>query len=241
MVGRATCTVREQSRLPKCIGGGSRTSKGRYDPADISALLPNAGWLSCPVRPHQREVCSLAGRVMSPSGSTPIRPITGWPSLAPSSFTRCPVRSSYDSPCCRWDSRATGLPRSAGGTTRWFRSRLFAGGAPSAPEEFGASGPDHLPFWPKPNSAAALRRARLSPHCSSTFGLSLVTTFTDASPGLTLPPNPSPRPPWCWQSPCRLTLSRPPRWGEDTLSRELRTPPLPATHVPIGYSGQNRW
>jgi hypothetical protein len=29
--------------------------------------------------------------------------------------------------------------------------------------------------------------------------------------------------------------------SEDTLSRELRTPPLPETHVPIGYSGQNRW
>jgi hypothetical protein len=64
---RATCTVREQSRLPKCLGGGSRTSKDRYDPADISALLPNAGWLSSPVRPHQREVCPLAGGVISRS------------------------------------------------------------------------------------------------------------------------------------------------------------------------------
>src|SRR5436190_16257168 len=63
-------------------------------------LLPNAGWLSSHVRPHQREVCPLAGGVMSPHGSTPIQPITGRPSLAPSSFTRCPVRSSYDFPCC---------------------------------------------------------------------------------------------------------------------------------------------
>src|SRR5262245_2284708 len=39
----ATCTVREPSRLPMCFGGGSRTSKDRYGPADISALLPNAG------------------------------------------------------------------------------------------------------------------------------------------------------------------------------------------------------
>jgi hypothetical protein len=31
----ATCTVREQSRLPKCLGGGSRTSKDHYGPADI--------------------------------------------------------------------------------------------------------------------------------------------------------------------------------------------------------------
>jgi len=64
---RATCTVREQSRLPKGLGGGSCTRKDRYSPADMSALLPNAGWLSSPVRPHQREVCPLAGGVMSRS------------------------------------------------------------------------------------------------------------------------------------------------------------------------------
>jgi hypothetical protein len=29
--------------------------------------------------------------------------------------------------------------------------------------------------------------------------------------------------------------------GEDTLPRELRTPPLPAAHVPVGYSRQNGW
>jgi hypothetical protein len=62
----ATCTVRGQSQLPKCFGGGSHTSKDRYGPADISALLPNAGWLSSPVRPHQGEVCSLSGGVMLP-------------------------------------------------------------------------------------------------------------------------------------------------------------------------------
>ena len=39
----ATCTVRRQSQLPICFGGSSRTSKNHYGPADISALLPNAG------------------------------------------------------------------------------------------------------------------------------------------------------------------------------------------------------
>ena len=43
-----------------CLGGGSRTSKDRYGPADISALLPNAGWLSSHVRSHQREVGTLS-------------------------------------------------------------------------------------------------------------------------------------------------------------------------------------
>src|SRR5262249_37106697 len=32
--------------------------------------------------------------------ATPIRPLTGRPSLVPCSSTRCPCRSSYDSPCC---------------------------------------------------------------------------------------------------------------------------------------------
>src|SRR5437867_12239248 len=36
----------------------------------------------------------------------------------------------------------TGLPRSAA-VTVWVRSRLSAGGASAAPEEFGTSGPDH--------------------------------------------------------------------------------------------------
>src|SRR5947209_2525710 len=58
------CTLREPSRLPKGLGGGSCTSKDRYGPADISALLPNAGWRSSHVRPHQREVGPLSGGVM---------------------------------------------------------------------------------------------------------------------------------------------------------------------------------
>jgi hypothetical protein len=41
----------------------------------------------------------------------------------------------------------TGLPRSAG-VTVWGRSRLSAGGASTAPGEFGAPGPDHVPFGP---------------------------------------------------------------------------------------------
>lgn len=46
------------------------------------------------------------------------------------------------------ERRGTGLPRSAGGTHGWLRSRLSAGGTPSAPGEFGAPGPDHVPFGP---------------------------------------------------------------------------------------------
>ena len=110
MVGRPTCTLREQCQLPKCLGGGSRTGKDRYGPADIAALLPNAGWLSPHVRPHQREVCSLAGGVMSPHGSTPGRPITGRPSLAPSSFTRRLISSPCETPSLTGRRRAYHVP-----------------------------------------------------------------------------------------------------------------------------------
>jgi len=74
-----------------------------------------------------------------------LHPLTGQRSL----------RFVFPVGCSR--GQTTGLPRSAGGTNRWFRSRLFAGGAPSASEEFGASDPDHLPFWPKPHSEATVR------------------------------------------------------------------------------------
>jgi hypothetical protein len=60
--------------------------------ADISALLPQVGLPTFHVRQHQREVSrlSLRGDV-----TTPIRPITDRPSLAPSSFTRRPIGSPY--------------------------------------------------------------------------------------------------------------------------------------------------
>src|SRR5262245_22765800 len=61
--------------------------------ADISALLPESDDRGSLVTEDQREVCSLSGRVMLPSGSTPIRPITGRPSLTPPSFTRSPIGS----------------------------------------------------------------------------------------------------------------------------------------------------
>ena len=202
-----TCTVREPSQLPMCLGGGSRTSKDRYGPADVAALLPNAGWLSSHVRPHQREVCPLSGGVLSPAGSTPLRPITGRHSRAPPSFTRSPMGSPYGSLSLAGGLRAYHVPQLE--RPGWLRPRLCAGGSASAPGEFGAPGPDHMPFGPEPDSSAAPRRARLTPFCSSTVGSSFVTTLGGATPGLALPPHPGPRPPWCWQSPCRLTLSRP--------------------------------
>jgi hypothetical protein len=51
--------------------------------------------------------------------------------------------------------KTTGLPRSAD-VPGWVRPRLYAGGSTSAPEEFGASGPGHMPFWPKRDSSLRL-------------------------------------------------------------------------------------
>jgi hypothetical protein len=105
--------------------------------------------------PDQREVCPLSrwGDV-----ATPIRPITDRHSLPPSSFTCCPVGA----PCGllslnplglrgREDNRLTTFRR----CTRVDRTHLYAGGSTSAPEEFGAPGPGHLPFGP--SGSASLR------------------------------------------------------------------------------------
>ncbi len=91
--------------------------------------------------------------------ATPIRPITGWRSLPPPSFTRRPVGSP-----CGWPTLAGGRRayHVASQESSWVRPRLDAGGTSSAPDELEASGPGHLPFWSKP---------------ISTFGLSLLTTF----------------------------------------------------------------
>src|SRR6185312_6198133 len=66
--------------------------------ADMSALLLESVGRGSLVTEDQREVGSLSRRVMSPLGSTLIRPITGRLSLAPASSTRCVVRPSCDAP-----------------------------------------------------------------------------------------------------------------------------------------------
>jgi hypothetical protein len=149
---------------------------------------PCAGWLTVHARRHQREVCPLSRGVMSQPLSAPLQvgirflppPLPATPSAHLA--TRFPK------------GRATGLPRCVA-ETAWVRSRPYAGGSTSAPDEFEASGPGHLPFWSKP---------------VSTFGLFLVTTlqrFTWVDH--TTPAGP--QPPWCWQSQHRLALLLPPR------------------------------
>ena len=122
------------------------------------------------MRRHPREVSPLSRGVISPEGSTPIRPITGRPSLLPSSSTRRPIG----------DPLAAGLPREGGRRAYhvprmyhgWFRLCLFAGGstATAGEGEYPCTWP--RTFWFKPLSA---------------FGLLVLTTFIGSSPELAMP------------------------------------------------------
>ena len=149
----STWTVLRQSRLPRSAGAA---------PARIVTIPPTD--LLCP--PSRLAVGS---RPPTPGGSqlafargdlaTPIRPITGRPSLPPPSFTRRPVGSPCGGPTRAGGRRAYHV---ASQESSWVRPRLDAGGTPSAPDEVAASGPGHLPFWSEP---------------LSTFGSSLFTTL----------------------------------------------------------------
>ena len=117
-------------------------------PATTLAVAPTV--LRCPLRRF-----TDGSRPPTPEGSlpacawgnvpTPIRPITGRRSLAPSSSTRCPVGAPCGVPTPKGRQRAYHVPQVY---QRWFRSRLSAGGATSACSEFGAPQPDHMPFGP---------------------------------------------------------------------------------------------
>jgi hypothetical protein len=121
--------------------------------------------------------------------ATPIRPITGRPSLAPSSFTRSPVGS----PC--------GALSPKGGLRAYHV-------APRKPRGLGrASTP----------VARHLRRGSSEPPDLATYllvqacqhlWLVLCDDAGGTSPGLTLPRAAGPQPPWCWQS--RLWFTPPP-------------------------------
>ena len=75
---------------------------------------------------------------------------------------------------------------------------------------------------------------------SASLACWLLRRLNSSSPELTLPSNPSSRPPCeagsrSVPSRFRCRLKR----AEATLSRELRTPELPPTHVPVRYRWQN--
>src|SRR5215471_6738236 len=72
----------------------------------------------------QRDVCSLARGVMLRRGSTPIHPITGWPSLLPSSSARTPIGLPYGSRSLAGGVRGCHVPSQSRG---WVRRALSTG------------------------------------------------------------------------------------------------------------------
>jgi hypothetical protein len=112
------------------------------------------------VRKDHREVSPLARQGMSSVGGLTFYPphyraalacSLILPPLSHGPFLRATVPSSV---VCE-AGRTTGLPRSAD-VPEWGRSRLYAGGSSSAPQEFGACEPVHVPFWPKRDSSLRL-------------------------------------------------------------------------------------
>src|SRR5262249_11198525 len=100
--------------------------------ADTSASLPESGGRGSLVNEDQREVSALSRGEMLPSGSTPIRPVTGRRWLAPSSFTRSPIGGPSGLLSLAGGRRAYHVPLTYPGGRR---SQLFAGGSPSAPDD----------------------------------------------------------------------------------------------------------
>jgi len=135
-------TAEPATELPAVAGAAPATAVTAAPTFLLCPLRRLADGLRPPTPEGSLPACAWG------NGATPIRPITDRPSLAPSSCTRCPIRSSCDSPCCPQTAgqRAYHVPQVE--PPGWFRSRLFAGGAPSACGEFEAPQPDHVPFGP---------------------------------------------------------------------------------------------
>ena len=106
--GPAQPTLLQRLTQERTTGHAQMTSvvaaapaKDHCSPADRSASLPNAGWLTVHARRHQREVCSLSGRVMSQPLSGPLptglrllpRPLPAAPSTRLAA--RFPRREDY--------------------------------------------------------------------------------------------------------------------------------------------------
>ena len=109
-------------------GGEGRTSGIRtIPPTDLLCPLRRLAVSSRPSTPEGSQLAFARGHV-----ATPIRPVTGRPSLPPSSFTRSLIGSPHGWPT-RWGRlRAYHV---ASREPAWVRPRLDAGGSSSAPDE----------------------------------------------------------------------------------------------------------
>jgi hypothetical protein len=150
------------------IGLGVNLSVTEAGPAtemiSVAAVAPAKVVATSPtVLHHSLRRLADGSRPPTPEGSqpafawgdvaTPVRPITGRLSRPPSSFTRRRIGLSYDVLSLAGRRRAYHVPpMHLGGLGRV--STPVA--ATSAPREFGALGPGHVPFWPKRDSSLRL-------------------------------------------------------------------------------------
>ena len=163
---------------------------------------------------------------MLPGGSTPIRPITGRRSLAPSSFTRRLIGSSYESLSRVAEATAgrrrayhvppmsrCGLGRASPPVVRRLRRR--------------SSEPPGLTTY-------LLVQAYQHLTLDITYGVYQRFTGVDLTARSWFPT------PWMLGVAVLASRRRPPSGAEEvTLCRELRTPGLALTHVPVGYCWQH--
>src|SRR5262249_24683819 len=169
----------------------------------------------------RRQSAGFRRGVMSLGGSTPIRPITGRPSLAPSSSTRRLISSSCELPSLTGRRRVYHVP-----------SRSLCGLGRASPPV-----------------AQQLRRRSSEPPDLATY--LVVQACQHLALGLCddvyrrFACVDFPTPSWfptavmlavaTWPRGCIAILA-----DEATLFRELRTSRLPMTHVSVGYCGQYR-
>src|SRR5215470_16477005 len=116
----------------------------------VICLLSARSWPSSLVMKDQMDVCSLARGVMLRGRSTPIHPITEWPSLLPSSSARTPIGLPYGSLSLTGDVRGYHVPS---------QSHTDGLGALCPPvtllpmtRKRGLLVPATVPFWLKPAS-----------------------------------------------------------------------------------------
>src|SRR5262245_2471360 len=100
--------------MPALLPAGGRTSRAHLCRHLLASSSGSPGAL---VTKDLREVGSLSRGMISPEGSTPIRPITGRPWLPPSSPTRRPIG----------DYLTAGLPRGEDDGLTTFHGRITDG------------------------------------------------------------------------------------------------------------------
>jgi len=98
---------------PRCerpLGWRRPHQRGPCDPPTYLRRLLKGGGARFPCAVTCGKSARWHGGVMSLKGSTPIRPITGRPSLAPAPATRCPNRFAYAFLARRAGQRAYQVP-----------------------------------------------------------------------------------------------------------------------------------